>query len=273
MSTNRDPSAIEGRKRWITTMERAAEPISRRMIELAAVKPGDRVLDLATGSGDPALAVARIVGAEGEVIGVDMAEPLLDYARERAREAGIENATFLAMDAASLDLPAESFNAVLCKFGLMFFHDYDSAIGAVHDVLKKGGRFVTSLWGPAAEVPAISITVEVLREQLDIHPSETPPHPFALSDPSIVLAKLSDAGFTDLHVEHYPVIFEFSSPEQYIRYMHDVAHQVNLLFQEITPEERTSVWDAIVERAARHVTAEGIVRFENSSFIVVGSRG
>jgi SAM-dependent methyltransferase len=253
-------------------MERAAGPISSRMLELAALRPGDRVLDLATGSGDPALAAARMVGPDGEVVGVDTVEPLLGYARDRAREAELENLTFLKMDVASLDFPPASFNAALCKFGLMFFNDYQSVVGSVHRLLAEGGRFVASVWGVAAEVPAISITVDVLRDELGIHPTDSSPHPFALSDPTVVLQKLSDAGFTELHVEPVPVIFEFRSPEQYMHYMHDVAHQVNLLFQELTPVERTTVWDAIVDRAARYVTAEGVVRFENSSFVVAGRK-
>lgn len=251
-------------------MERAAEPISRRMIELAELRPGDHVLDIATGSGDPAITAAMEVGEEGRVTGIDTAEPILTFARERAAAAKLENLMFLNMDAEAISLAPSSFNAIFCKFGLMFFRNHAEVVRSAHRLLSRGGRFVASLWGTAEQVPAISITMEVLREQLDIHSSGSSPHPFALADSSVVLSELSDAGFTDLHLETLPVIFEFRSPEQYMHYMHDVAHQINLLFQEITPGQRTTIWDAIVERASRYRTPEGIVRFENHAFVVVG---
>ena len=278
MSTERKPSsadaiATEGRRRWISTMERAAEPISRRMIELAELNPGDHVLDIATGSGDPALVAAVEVGERGRVVGVDTAEAILAFAREQAEGAKIENVTFLHMDAECLTFDPASFNAIFCKFGLMFFRNHGQVIHSAHQLLAKGGKFVASLWGSAEQVPAISITMEVLREQLDIRPSESSPHPFALAETSVVLSRLHDAGFTDLHIEPVPVIFEFRSPEQYMHYMHDVAHQINILFQEITPGQRTTIWDAIVDRAAQYRTPEGIVRFENYATVVVGRQG
>ncbi len=243
------------------------------MIELADLQPGARVLDIATGSGDPAIAAAVTVGERGRVVGIDTAEAVLAFGRERAAAANLENLTFLQMDAESLTFPPASFDSIFCKFGLMFFRDHGGVIDSAYRLLVDGGCFVASLWGTAEQVPAISITMEVLREQLDIHPSDSSPHPFALAETSQVLDRLADAGFTDLRTEPVPVIFEFRSPEQYMTYMHDVAHQITLLFQEITPGERTTIWDAIVERASRYRTPEGIVRFENHATVVVGRKG
>src|SRR6478609_620754 len=100
-------------------MRQAAEQVFAR----AALKPGDRVLDVGTGHGSPALEAAALVGPGGQVLGVDWAPAMIESARRRAQEAGLANAQFAVMEAEALDLADETFDAVISRYGYPHFVD------------------------------------------------------------------------------------------------------------------------------------------------------
>src|SRR6266478_1106540 len=110
-----DDSA-DGWKRWWPTFERSAQTVNDRLVELARVRDGNRVLDIATGSGEPALTAARAVGESGRVVAVDMSPGMLAIARERVDAAGLTNVELVESDAESLRLDEHSFDAVLCRW-------------------------------------------------------------------------------------------------------------------------------------------------------------
>src|ERR1700722_3983961 len=147
-----DDSAA-GWKRWWPSFERSAQIVNDRLAKLAGVRTGNRVLDIATGSGEPALTAARAVGQSGRVVAVDMSVGMLAIARERIDAAGLTNVDLVESDAESLSLDAHSFDAVLCRRGLMFMHDLDGVVRRMHRALKPGGRFATAVWSVADKVP------------------------------------------------------------------------------------------------------------------------
>src|SRR5579863_3276302 len=140
-----DDSA-EGWKRWWPTFERAAQAVNDRLVELAGVRAGGRVLDIATGSGEPALTAARAVGKSGHVVAVDMSAGMLALARERIDSAGLKNVELVESDAESLPLGDHSFDAVLCRWGLMFMPDLDGLLRRLHRALKQDGRIAAAVW-------------------------------------------------------------------------------------------------------------------------------
>ncbi|HXW85254.1 MAG TPA: methyltransferase domain-containing protein, partial [Candidatus Binataceae bacterium] len=112
-----------GWKKWWPVFERAAQVVSDRLVALAQLKPGERVLDLATGSGEPAVTVARCVGPTGRVVAVDQSPGMLAVARERVAALGLGNLEFVESDAESLALPPATFDAIVCRWGFMFLPD------------------------------------------------------------------------------------------------------------------------------------------------------
>src|SRR5208282_5278982 len=114
-----DDSA-EGWKRWWPSFEQAAQIVNERLVVLAGVRAGDRVIDIATGSGEPALTAARVVGQSGRVVAVDMSAGMLAIARDRIDAAGLHNVELVESDAESLSLEEHSFDAAVCRWGLMF---------------------------------------------------------------------------------------------------------------------------------------------------------
>ena len=140
-----DDSA-EGWRRWWPAFERAAQLVNDKLVALAQVRAGSRVLDIATGSGEPALTAARVCGTSGRVVAVDLSAGMLAIARERIDAARLANVELVESDAASLAFDSHSFDAALCRWGLMFMPDLDGVLRGLHRVLKPGARFATAVW-------------------------------------------------------------------------------------------------------------------------------
>jgi ubiquinone/menaquinone biosynthesis C-methylase UbiE len=113
-------SVAQGWKEWWQPIERGSQKLSRRLVELAEIKPGQRVLDIATGIGEPAMTAAKVVGTGGRVLATDISEQMLAVAKQRSTSLGLRNIIeFRESDAENLDLLNSSFDAALCRWGLM----------------------------------------------------------------------------------------------------------------------------------------------------------
>ena len=117
------------------------------LLAAAGLRRGERVLDVACGTGLVSFAAAHAVGLTGQVLGVDLSEGMVDAARLRAARREVLNATFMRMDAEALALPDKSFDVALCALGLMYVPDPDQALREMRRVLKPGGRLVVAVWG------------------------------------------------------------------------------------------------------------------------------
>ncbi|PWU80178.1 MAG: hypothetical protein DLM72_13515 [Candidatus Nitrosopolaris wilkensis] len=207
----------------------AAQKVSNRLVELAEIKPGQRVLDVATGIGEPAITAAKIVGAvgdDGHVVAIDISSQRLEIAKERAAALGLQNIIeFKEIDAENLlfGLPQSSssyFNAILCRWGLMSLADLSSALDNIYGLLADEGRFATAVWSIPSKVPLLSIPMYIVTEQLGFPaPQPGSPGPFSLSDIDALKNSLSRVGFKDIHSEALTVTFGFVSAQEYVRFV------------------------------------------------------
>lgn len=203
-----------GWERWQGQFERGAATVTARLLDLAGVRPGIRVLDVATGHGEPALSAAWIVGPTGRVVGLDISPAMLEIARRRA--AGFDNVEFVEGDVENVDQPAGSFDVVLSRFGLMFAVDHVAAFRALADVLVPGGVLAAATWGPPA-MHLMSTGPVALGESLDMPaPAPGTPGPFSMSDRDQLIEELSAAGFVDVSVVEHVAQFRFDSVEEYV---------------------------------------------------------
>src|SRR5258706_14211211 len=188
-------AAAQGwRKRW-AVFEQGAQSLSERLMEQAHVAPGQRVLDVATGIGEPAMTAAHWVGPSGAVLAIDQAPQMLAVARERMQAAGIRTVEFIEGDAEAVALPLDSFDAIVCRWGLMFFHDPVGTLARFRNSLVPRGWLAVAIWGPPERVPMISLPFSVLSRKLGRPPSlPSGPSPFALSDPTRLEQVLRAAG-------------------------------------------------------------------------------
>ena len=186
-------------------------PFAEKVATLAHLERGYRVLDVATGSGLAALMAARLVAPEGPVTGVDLSETMIELARRRAAQDGVDNVDFLQMDAEELAQPSGSYDVVLCALGLMLFPQPERALSEMHRVLRDGGIAVLSVFGRGSRV--------ALRALMDPFIPHMPPA--TQRGPSIFAFGRSDAleqalervGFSDVNVEQQSHVLAFDTPD------------------------------------------------------------
>jgi SAM-dependent methyltransferase len=238
-------------------IDRSAGHVSERLVELAGVEPGSRVLDVAAGYGEPALTAAKLAGPEGSVVATDISAGMLAFGHQRAADAGIENIEFVESDAISLDFPPDSFDAALSRWGIIFEPDAEAAAGRVREFLKPGARFAISSWGPPERVPFLAIPMRAVMQKLDVPPPppETP-GPLSRPTPEAIGGLLEGGGFSEVDVEEAEVTFEWESPEEFTSFVKEIAPPISAMIDPHPPDVQGEAWDAITE-AVREVAEEG----------------
>ncbi len=267
-------SAAAGWRTWYHVIEAEAggQAVSRKLVALAGLEPGDSVLDVATGYGEPALTAARAVLPGGRVVATDIAAELLAFGSERASRAGIDNIDFLEADAEALQFEDESFDAILSRQGLQFLPDVAGTLQRMHSALNRGGRLAAAVWGPPEAVQfALAIPI-ILRELELAPPAPGRPGPFALADPGKIAQFVSDAGFRDVETGTVTVIYETASPEEFTRWTRDVAPPIANLTKGQPAEVQERVWRKVMAACEPLVTSAGRVRTENQAIWVAATK-
>ena len=172
-------------------------PVSQALIEDAAIRKGNSVLDVATGPGEPALTIADVVGPEGTVVGTDVAPEMVKAARREASRRKLQNARFEVAFTDSLPFPADTFDAAVSRFGVMFFPSPLDCLRDVLRVLKPGGRIAFAVWYLAEKNPFDYLITRVV----DRYVQPAAPKPgatdmFRFAKPGDLVAVLSSAGAT-----------------------------------------------------------------------------
>lgn len=266
-------SAAAAWSRWWKIWERAAQPVSDRLVELAGVRPGHVVLDLATGLGEPAITAARRVGPRGRVIATDRTPAMLDEARVRAKAAGLSNIEFREMDAETPNPDKIFFDAILCRWGFMFVPDLEGSLRRLLQLLRPGGRLATAVWGKPDEVPLIQTSASAIARVAPLPDAPANPlHPFRLSDPAILTNTMQQAGFAGLSREEMRVCFEFASAEEYTQFRRDLTILDALLAEHHPSDLVEAAWREVTESTRAYADKTGRVRFINTVIAYSGSR-
>jgi SAM-dependent methyltransferase len=257
-------SAAVGWKEWSEFTDSAAGHISERLVELANVKPGSRVLDVAAGYGEPALTAARTAGPEGRVVATDISAEMLAFGRERAAAAGLGNLEFMQSDASSLDFPPESFDAAVSRWGIIFEPDAVAAAGRIRGFLKPNARIAISSWGEPDQVPFLSIPMRTAMERLDVPPPPPgTPGPLSRPTPDAIRSLLEGGGFSKVALERDEVTFEFDSPESFTAYVRAIAAPIRQMIEQQAGDSQEELWNEITQAAADAGGGSKPLRFSN----------
>jgi ubiquinone/menaquinone biosynthesis C-methylase UbiE len=185
------------------------EPAQRLLLEMAALGPGESVLDIACGTGLVTLRAAGAVGPSGIVVGTDISDAMVESCRRAARERRLANARFERMEAESLQLADGCFDAVLCALGLMYVTDFPGAVREMHRVTKPGGRAVAAVWGRRDRCGWAEIFPIVDRRVN----TEVCPMFFQLGTGNVQHDLFVQAGFSRVRTERIQTLLEYDSTE------------------------------------------------------------
>ncbi len=245
--------------RWRKPSAMMGTPLTELIVREARVEPGMRVLDVACGTGEPAISIATLLNRTGEVVATDISPGPLKIAEGRAEQRGLKNIRFQVGDVHSLPFDDESFDRVTSRLGLMFFADLPKALREIRRVLKPGGRFTAVAWGPMQQ-PYFETTIgTVLNLFPDLQLPASGIAMFKFGETGTLSRALSGAGFADTHDEIREVEWTWpGTAEDVWEYFQAVTIPFSPLFKAVPDSER--------ERVNRQVIA-AIRRYEDGGSI------
>lgn len=248
---------------WSRNAERVRNwgmPVSVAMLEGLGLQPGQRVLELAAGPGDTGFMAAELIRPGGTLISSDGAEAMLDVARRRAAEAGLDDVEFVLLDLEWIDLPTASVDAILCRWGIMLTVDPDAAAREMRRVLRAGGRAALAVWDSPQRNPWATIPTQVMVELGHTEPPDRDaPGMFALAGEGRLGELLQDAGFLEVEVEPVAVERRYERVQDYIDDTLEMSPTFGTAIKELSEAQREEVLQRIGDAATRFDGPDGII--------------
>lgn len=244
-------------RRWNPTLDRWYGELTRQMLDLARIQPGQRILDVAAGAGEPAVSAAERVGPGGYVLATDISEGIVELALQVAREHGLEQIETRAMDGEKLDLPDASFDAVLCRLGLMYMPHPVTALCEWHRALRAGGRVAVAVFSTPDRNGWGAIPASIIRRRAQLPPPVPgQPGPFSLGGAGVLEDVFRQAGFASREVRAVPVPHRAADAAEYVRVAREAFGGFNAMMAHLPLQERESVWNE-VEGSMRSFESSG----------------
>ena len=229
-------------RKWHAQIATFTQGATKAIMEAALLRPGMRVLDLASGVGDPALSIAREVAPSGRVTATDLGPGMMSLAEELAHKQGLTNIEFREANAESLPFADKSYDVLTCRFGVMFFPDLPKALHECYRVLKPGGRAAFVAWGKK-EQPFFTTTAGIVLKHVPVPPPPLDPDApslFMFGERDRLRRALEAAGFSNVHEEDRIVAGRWaSSVEEYWEQFTEVAAPFRPLIDQLTAEKKT----------------------------------
>ena len=236
----------EGWHSWIPFISQWLGPVTELMLDLAALEPGNHVLDLAAGDGDQTLAAAKRVGPTGYVLATDLAPNLVAFAAQSARASGLANVEARVMDGENLELEDTAFDAVISRLGLMYFPNPQRSLREIRRVLKPGGRVSVIVLGTPERSPFFSIHVSIIRRHAQLpSPSPGQPGPFSLGAPGVLEETLREGGFRDVKTRLVSAPVRMASGVECLRWRQETSGTLQQMLAGLDDSKRQDIWKEI----------------------------
>jgi SAM-dependent methyltransferase len=246
--------------RWGPTLSDWLGEATRVMLDQGRVERGSHVLDVAAGAGGQTISAARRVGPEGRVVATDISGRILEFAQTAAREAGLGNVETVVQDGEDLEFPADSFDAVISRVGLIYFPDQQRALAGMHRVLKPGGRMAAVTYSTPENNPFFSIPISIIRRRAQLPPpAPGQPGPFSLGKEGVMETAFAGAGFRDVRVQKIASPLRLASAKECVRFERESFGALHQMLSGMPDSEWPSVWQEIERELAQFEGPAGFV--------------
>ncbi len=221
--------------------------VSEWLVDRVDPRPGQTVLELAAGPGETGFLAAERVGADGRLISTDLSAGMIDAARRGADARGLRNVEFRVMDAQQIDLPDESVDGVISRFGVMLMPDPGAAVRGARRVLRDGGRLAYAVWGPPDRNPWLTVLVGAVLQTGHAPPGDPfgPGGPFSLAEPDANRALLDSAGFSKVQIEDIPGAMRYDDFAHYWNVQSNVSGPLAVLIASLPADEVDAIKTAL----------------------------
>lgn len=265
-------SAAPGWAKWEHVFATGFSDATDTLLDRAAVQAGMRVLDLACGAGSQSLRAAERVGPGGRVVAADISGVMLEHVRRSAARAGLQNVETVESAAEDLQVPHESFDAAICRMGLMLFPAPAKAVQAVRRALRPGGRFSALVFSTPANNPFMAQPMAILLR----HAGKSPPGPgqpgiFALGGEGVLERLMADSGFKDVQTEVVSAALALPSASDALQLMQEAAGAYRAVVAELDDVARARAWSEVYQ-CMRQFESEGGFRTELEAIIGSGAK-
>ena len=262
-------SAAPGWAKWEYVFTRWTEPATEAMLDMAGVKAGIKVLDLACGTGSQTLKAARRVGAQGFVTASDISKTMLQNVMQNAHTAQLNNISTVLGAAEELEVPKDNFDAAICSLGLMLFVEPRKALSSVRSALKIGGKVAVTIFTTPAANAFMAKPMQILLR----HAGKKPPAPgepgiFSLGAPGVIESVLKDSGFEDFEKRIYSIPLKMKSAEHALQMLQEAAGAYRAVVSDCTVEVRNAAWAEVAEVLKGFETENG---FEAPGELIVAA--
>ena len=229
------------------------------MLEMAGVKGGVHVLDVAAGAGDQTLDIAERVGPEGFVLAVDLSPAILQLAKANARKAGYRNVATQVADGEHLQLEEATFDAAVCRLGLMFLPDPAQGLREMRRALKPGGGICTMVFSKPDANPCITTLMSTAFKHAGLPPRDpfTPGGLLSLGKPGLLDEMFKSAGFRDVATTKIDAPFKLPSAGAYLDFVRASASPIQQILGKLDSAARSAAWNEMEERLQAFETASG----------------
>jgi SAM-dependent methyltransferase len=274
--TGRTWGSPEAAEVWRQGAARRAQTLAvatERMLDAAGLVPGMRVLDVAAGTGDQSILAAQRIGASGVLVATDISASMLDVAAGAARDAGLSNVETRVADASDLDVPEDSFDAGICRFGLMFVPDLHQALVRIHRALKPGARFAALVWSSKEANPYIGLQIDLVNE-MDRMPSPPPTivRTVSLSAPGVLQQAFVSAGLGEVSVSSVNTPRAFGSLDEAVTAMHTTSPAQGELRRAMSDVESAHYSAELARRLQAFVQPDGACVLPGEALLGVGTK-
>ena len=259
--------------RYHDTIRTMFVPLTRALIEQARIGPGQSVLDVAGGSGEPSLTIAQVVQPTGSVMCTDAIAEMVAVAEREAVDRGVENVKFRQCTADSLPFADDSFDVAVCRLGVMFFPDPLAALREMLRVIKPGGRVALAVWGKSELNPYSYVVTRIISHYVPATPvAPDAPDAFRFAEPGKLAGILQAAGAID--VAECVVEFDIAaplSPEEFWNMRSEISETLREKLRTISSEDKRRMADEVRE-AVREFFPDNHMRFPGQMIIVSGAK-
>lgn len=284
MAESLDPEVEEERERLLDSWEQAAAgwgrqadsvrefgmPVARWMIEHAQLRPGEQVLELAAGPGDVGFMAAELIRPGGRLVSSDAAEGMIELARTRAAEQGIDDVEFRQLQLEWIDLPTASVDAILCRWAVMLTIDPAASLQECRRVLRPAGRIALAVWDVPERNPWGTIPQGVLvRMGLLEPPVPGGPGMFSMAAPGRLAEMLAQAGFVEITVESVAVTRVYADSVAWLGETVDCSQMFGRAWRTLDDERRREVRAELDSAANEFAGADGTIRIPGASLAAV----